>query len=285
MCRGIAFLVALAALAASAGSAAARSQPGAIKHPTAGTAVVLRVSSGGGFVTPQTNLRALPAFTLYGDGTIVVPGPVIQIYPAPALTPLVRSTVGERGVQAVLRRARAAGLLASRTIDYGDMAAVGVSDMPTTTLFVNAAGKRFEHQAYALGATARGRRLSPAQAKARLALQRFIAALPHGTSGAVSAPHGFAVYVAPFQGQAQPGAAPVVWPLESNLATAGKPVPGGRGYRCIGVGGKGVKTLIATLRRANEQSRWAAGAGTKAVYEVIARPLLPDERGCPPRTG
>ena len=259
--------------------------PGAITHPTAPAKVVLRVASGGGFVTAQTNLRALPSFTLYGNGTVIVPGPVIQIYPGPALTPLVRSRLGERAVQAVLKRAKAAGLLAPRAIDYGGMGAVGVSDMPTTTLLVHAAGKRFKRQAYALGATAQGGSLSPAQARARRALQQFIAGLPHGSAGTVVPPTAFAVYVAPFRGQAQPGAAPIVWPLQTNLATAGKPVSSGLGYRCISVAGKDAKTLVATLRKANEQSRWAARAGAKAVYEVIARPLLPDERGCPPPAG
>ena len=46
----------------------------AIGHPTSPAKIVLRISSGGGFVTPQTNLRALPSFTLYGDGTVIVPG-------------------------------------------------------------------------------------------------------------------------------------------------------------------------------------------------------------------
>jgi hypothetical protein len=272
-------------LAVAAGTATARPQRDAIKHPTAPARVVLRVSSGGGFVTPQTNLRALPSFTLYGDGTVIVPGPIIQIYPGPALYPLVRSKLDERAVQALLQRARLAGLLAPRAIDYGGMGAVGVSDMPTTTLLVNAAGKRFKRQAYALGATAQGGRLSPAQARARRALQQFIAGLPHGAPGTVSRPHAIAVYVTPFRGQAQPGAAPIVWPLKSNLATAGNPVSSGLGYRCISVGGKDARTLLATLRKANEQSRWTARAGAKAAYQLIARPLLPDERGCPPPAG
>ena len=281
----LASLLTATGLAVSAGSAAAHSQRDEITHPTARTRVVLRVSSGGGFVAPQTNLRALPSFTLYGDGTVIVPGPVIQIYPGPALDPLVRSKLDERAVQAVLERAKAAGLLAPRSIDYGGMGAVGVSDMPTTTLLVNAAGKHFKRQAYALGAPAQSGRLTPAQARARRALQQFVAGLPHGTSGTVSPPHAVAVYVAPFRGQAQSGAAPIVWPLRSNLATAGKPVSSGIGYRCIGVSGKDAQTLLATLRKANEQSRWTARPGAQVVYEVVARPLLPDEHGCPGPTG
>jgi hypothetical protein len=268
----------------SAGSSAAVAQ-NAITHPTAPAEVVLRVSSGGGFVTPQTNLRALPSFTLYGDGTIIVPGAITQMFPGPAVYPLVKSKIGEHAMQALLQRARQAGLLAPRAIDYGGMGAVGVSDMPTTTLLVNAAGRRVKRQAYALGMTPQGGRLTAAQAAARRALAQFIAKLPRGLAGAVSPPHAIAVYVGPFRGQGQPGGARVEWPLKSNLARAGKPVSSGLGYRCIAVNGKDAKTLMATLRKANEQSRWAARAGAKGSFQVIARPLLPDERGCPPTTG
>ena len=70
------------AAALPAASAASARTPAAIGHPTSATGVVVRVSTGGGFVPVQVNLRALPSFTLYGDGTVVVPGPVIQISPA-----------------------------------------------------------------------------------------------------------------------------------------------------------------------------------------------------------
>ena len=273
------------AFSATAGAATTRSQGAAIVHPKAARAVVLRVSSGGGFVTPQTNLRALPSFTLYGDGTIIVPGAIIQIYPGPAVYPLVRSRLDERGVQALLKRAQRSGLLAPNAIDYGGMGAVGVSDMPTTTLLVNAAGRHVKRAAYALGASAQGGRLTPAQAKARRALAQFVAKLPHGLSGAVAPPHALAIYVAPFTGQAQPGAPRIVWPLERSLATAGKPVSSGLAYRCMAVGGEDAKTLLAALRKANEQSRWTAGPGAKASYQLVARPLLPDERGCPSTGG
>jgi hypothetical protein len=86
--------------------------------------------------------------------------------------------------------------------------------------------------------------------------------------------------VGPFRGQAQPGAAPIVWPLGSNLATAGKRVSSGLGYRCIAVGGEAARTLLATLRKANEQSQWTARGTTNSTYQVIARPLLPDQRDC-----
>ena len=255
----------------------------AITHPTAPGKVVLRVSSGGGFVALQTNLRALPSFTLYGDGTVIVPGAVQQIFPGPAIDPLVRSRLSERQVQALLKRARQSGLLARGAIDYGDMGSVGVSDGPTTTLIVNAGGRRVNRQAYALGIGAGGH-LSARQVSARQALARFIAALPSKLSGARYTPHAIAVYVAQTAAPAPAGSGRVVWPLRSDLATAGKPAANGLAYRCITVGGRDVKTLLARLRTANEQSRWAVRGRANRTYQLVVRPLLPDEPGCPVAT-
>jgi hypothetical protein len=252
-----------------------------ISHPTAPLRVVLRVTTGGGFVAPQTNLRSLPSFTLYGDGSVIVPVAVPQISPGPAIAPLVRKRLSERQVQALLQRARRAGLLAPRPIDYGDMGSVGVSDGPTTTLVVNAGGKRVTRQAYALGIAVGSGRLSAAQVSARRALAQFIARLPLGSAGSRSLPHAIAVYVAPASAPAPAGAKRIVWPLRSDLASAGKRASTGLPYRCITVGGKDVKTLLATLRRATEQSPWTMRGRPGRVFDLIARPLLPDERGCP----
>jgi hypothetical protein len=269
----------VAALALTTGSAAAEPQRAAIAHPTGADEVVLRVTSGGGFVPVEFNLRALPSFTLYGDGTIIVPGAITMIFPGPAIYPLVRSKLSERQVQALLLRARQAGLLAAGRVDYGDMGAIGVADAPTTTLLVNAAGRHVKREAYALG-IAGGGQLAAAQIAARKALARFVATLPHGLAGGQYTPHAIAVYVGPFRGPVQPGATRVVWPLKSNLATAGKPVSSGLQYRCMVVGGANATTLLATLRKANEQSRWRTRGNAKRVYQVIARPLLPDQRSC-----
>jgi hypothetical protein len=266
------------------GAATARVEVGTITHPTARARVVVRVSSGGGFVAPQTNLRALPSFTLYGDGTVIVPGAIPQIYPGPAIQPLVMLRLDERQVQALLERARRAGLLAGGAIDYGNMGAVGVSDAPTTTLIVNANGRRVTRQAYALGMGSGAGRLSAKQVRARQALARFIATLPSGASGGRYVPPALAVYAARSQGPAQHGAGKVVWPLASDLATAGKPAANGLAYRCITVKGSDAKSLLARLRAANEQSQWVMRGHPDRAYQVIARPLLPDEAGCPVAT-
>jgi hypothetical protein len=119
-----------------------------------------------------------------------------------------------------------------------------------------------------------------AQALARQELARFIAGLPRGLSGARYSPRAVAVYVGPFTGAARPGATPVVWPLERNLATAGTRVPSGLTYRCMSIRGADAKLLLARLRRASELSRWTTPAAPGKSYELIARPLLPDETNC-----
>jgi hypothetical protein len=270
-------LLALSLLGAAtlAGPAAA-----AIPHPARATDVVIRVETGGGFVALSANLSRLPSFTLYGDGTLLVPGAVPQISPGPAISPLLRRHLGERQVQLLLRRARGAGLLTPGTIDYGDMGSIGVADAPSTTVSLNAAGRHVVREAYALGITAGNGRLSRAQTAARLALSRFIAGLPGGPRGARYVPLRVAVYVTPARGQAQPGATTVAWPLEGDLATAGTPLSSGLDMRCITVAGPATRTLLATLRTANDASRWKARGGATGSYTLIARPLLPDERSC-----
>jgi hypothetical protein len=269
------------ALASTSSAATTRPGAAAITHPAAATKVVLRVTTGGGFVTVQTNLRTMPSFTLYGDGSVIVQGPVTMIYPGPAITPLVRSHLSERQVQALLARAKSAGLLVPGRINYGDMGSVGISDAPTTTVFLDAGGRRVSRSAYALGVGAGHGRLTPTQASARAALARFVATLPHGYPGTQYTPHAVAVYVGPFRGPAQKGSRKIVWPLETSLATGGKRASNGVEYRCMFVGGTNATTLLAALHKANEQSRWIAHAGAAQAYEVIARPLLPDERRCP----
>ena len=153
--------------------------------------------------------------------------------PGPALAPLLRTRLREPQVQALLRRARAAGLLARGSIDYGDMGSIGISDAPTTTVRLNVAGRRVTREAYALGISAGNGRLPAAQARAREALSAFIAGLPHGLAGSPYVPRSVVVYVQPNNHQAAPGSAIVSWPLSSDLASAGTAMS--IGYRCIAV--------------------------------------------------
>ena len=59
---------------------------------------------GGGFVAPSYSLKPVPAFSLYGDGRLIIEGPQIEIYPGPALPNLLVTRISEDGVQAILSR-------------------------------------------------------------------------------------------------------------------------------------------------------------------------------------
>ena len=83
---------------------AAPTAPGAasspsIAHGTGPGDLVLRWGYEGGFTPPEFQLTNLPSFSLYGDGTVVRPGPQIEIYPGPALPALESFVVEPAGVR------------------------------------------------------------------------------------------------------------------------------------------------------------------------------------------
>jgi hypothetical protein len=279
-----AVLVALfAAGCGPAGASGAGSSSGNatdISHPSGARDIVVRVSTAGGFVAPATTFRTVPEFTLYGDGTVIVPGAVAAIYPGPALDPLNTFKLSEQQVQALLTKARDAGLLEGGPVDYGDMGSVGITDMPTTTVVLNAGGTQVKAEAYALSAGAMGGGLTAAHATARRALAGFVAGLPNGSSAGGYTPSALAVYAGPFEGEPQIDATPMVWPLQTDLATTGAKVSEGLPYRCIAVTGGDAETLLTELGSANDQTQWLAHPDSNRTFGLIIRPLLPDETPC-----
>ena len=148
---------------------------------------------------------------------------------------------------------------------------------------MNAAGRSLVRQAYALGIAAGAGRLSPEQVKARQALARFVARLPAGRCPAACyTPHASRPTSGRSAARPQPGARSVVWPLSSNLATAGKRVSSGLNYRCMLVSGKAATKL---LRHAAQGQRAVALDDAPRRHgrtcQVVVRPLLPDQQRCP----
>jgi len=111
-----------------------------IDHPTGGTTVILRLDEGGGFVPPSFFVTQAPAFSLYGDGTVVFRDPWTQ--PPPAVDQVIRSVpfqvvrLSEGEVQALLATALGPGGLAIAREQYQ----LPVADAPTTTFTVVAGG-------------------------------------------------------------------------------------------------------------------------------------------------
>ncbi|MFM7718760.1 MAG: hypothetical protein ACKO8G_04600 [Actinomycetota bacterium] len=255
---------------------------GGIGYATGASDLVLQVTTSGGFMMPNYALRTFPTFSLYGDGTAIVVGPQIEIYPPPALPPLLSQRLTASGMQKVLEAARDAGVFADAT--YDDFC--GIADVGTTTIVANVDGVRHETSAYALGFD--GCTDDP---EARAALSAFVNSLPtfSGLDAEVDVvgsmgPYAFsslALIVGPAQLMADLPQGEVAWPLATPLAGFGEPYEG-LDLRCGVVTGADVEVLLPMLEQANELTPWTSGG---ASWSVLPRPLLPDETACPSLDG
>jgi hypothetical protein len=217
------------------------SQPAATAgHPAGRGDVVLRVTTSGGFISPAAALSQPARFTLYGDGTAIVP----------LGQGLGAMHLGPAEVRRLLAEARAA--IAASGGDVHPSA-----DMPATTVSVSADGRR-------LRASGAGDDL-----------QRFAGRLPRGPAHRI-APTALAVFVAPFQGEAD-GAARV-WPLDPGLLSgrlvAGVPYP------CAEVAGGDVPALLDALAGTTARTPWLPAPGAGDRLQLIVRPAVRTDAPC-----
>jgi len=263
--------------------------PSGISHPGGATDLIVRIEDTGGFVAPLAILSRLPSFSLYGDGTLITLGAQTEIYPQPALPPVLVQHLTEDGIQQVLQWARDAGLL-DKDATYQDG---GVADATTTVFTVTANGETHVVQAYALGFDQGGHAgMSPDEVAARAALAKFERQmtnldklLPAGSIDQAQPwdPTGLRLYVTdgdPSTGG--PHQDPIAWPLSEPLAAFGhefaKQGQPGEGSRCGTVTGDDLATLLPDVRKATEITPWTSDGNT---YGITFVPLLPDESGCP----
>ncbi len=255
-----------------------------IEHPTGADEVVLRVEYVGGFVPVDFTLRSIPSWSLFGDGTLILQGPQIEIYPGPALPALTATPISEEGVQAILEAARDAGLMDGDT-SYGNDC---IADAATTQFTTTANGTTSVVSAYALdvgeqpgGCGAEG------DADERVALAKFQMMLgdlsgwlPEGSVGqeAPVDPSELRVYSQPYEGKPEPPQDDVAWPLGEPLASFGDRMEDfGAPMRCGLVSGEDLGTLLPVAEASNEITPWSSDGED---YRLIFRPLLPDESGC-----
>jgi len=247
---------------------------GGISYPTGADQVVVRLTTGGGFVPEGADFRTPPDLLIVGDGTVYRPGAQIAIYPAPLVPAITTATLDPAGVQAVLDAADKAGLLKAPPSYEPASGAAQVADAPTTRLEIHADGQTFDHRAYALGFQPNGVESTPQ----RNALDRFVTQLKdlttmvgaeHLTAEEVYTPERFGVIarvatpeeLAPTADQITPDVVP--WPdAAPPLAsmTACTEVP--------------AAALGDTFDQANQLTHFSQ-AGT--TYTVFVRVLLPGE--------
>jgi hypothetical protein len=106
------------------------------------------MTSGGGFAGNRFELIEVPAFTLFGNNTVIFrPGTVLDSGDPP---PLVEARMSVEQVDALLEYALGPGHLADARAEYLDFAD-RIADAPTTTFDVHAAGLDKRVSVYALG--------------------------------------------------------------------------------------------------------------------------------------
>jgi hypothetical protein len=247
-----------------------------IEHPTGADALVVRVATGGGFVPSTSRLAEIPELAVYGDGRAIVVGPTTLEFPGPALPNLQQGSLNADELQELLRAADVAGLFGGEEPDYGDP---GVTDMPTTTVTINAGGVERTVSAYALAYEDGDDDLAPEQREARERLREFIAVVDADVATESYEADSVAVFVRPYDPDesTEPSTtAPHPWPL-GDLAGAGEPYEGFSDTRCLVVAGADAETVLAAAGDARDGDPWRVG---DVDYALVFRPLLPDESSC-----
>ena len=146
-------------------------RPG-ISYSHAADSLVLRIDTSGGFVPPSYAVGQIPGFSVFGDGRVITTGAQIEIYPQPALPPVLLATVDAGGMQDILRAALDAGL--GSDADYTGLGSTLVADAPTTTFTLAVNGATHTVRVYALGELGtRPDTMTPDEYAARRALLRF----------------------------------------------------------------------------------------------------------------
>lgn len=250
-------------------------------HATGAEDVLVSIKSDGGLVPVEYNLRNTPEFLLLGDGTAIVGGVMIEIYPGPATNPLQSTTLTEDQIQDLFAEADQSGLL-DNEIDYGQPA---VTDVATTTVTITVGGRTITQSAYGLGFSEDPEPgLSAENVAAREAMQGFIDAahaLVDGGESTAYVPTGVVAYrlstdaVAPVDEPdlVQP---PVTWPITTAPAVPDATTSGVG--TCLVVTGPDSATLVDAITQANELTPWLIGTDPPA--RMAFRPLLPGDPGC-----
>ena len=251
-----------------------------IEHPTGASDLVLRWETSGGFVNPVSLLGRVPSFSLYGDGTLITEGAQTEIYPGPALPPLLAQTISESGVQAILAAAKDAGLL-NGNADYPYAC---VADVPDTVFTVNAGGRTSVVTATALGTGGAACQGSDEQARDKLTaflskLGDLAKWLPAGSVGDDHpyAPSALRIFVQPYRPDPSLTEKPVAWPGAQPLSSVDGTVEMPQGVSCGVVDGADAQAVLKAAASANALTPWTSDGHR---YSVVFRPLLPDESGC-----
>jgi hypothetical protein len=242
--------------------------------------LVLRLDSGGGLVPLSYLLTHIPQWSLYGDGRIVVQGPMIEIYPQPLLPNLRIMRVSPSEMQTIVAAADEAGLLGP---DAG-YSAGGIADAPTTFFTLTVDGVTHRVSAYALMDGVEADSAADEAARARLMvfaekigdLDKLLGR--QVTDAEAFEPAGMRIFVsqATADEPAEPKPTVIAWPLAGDPMAIGQ-ATSNPATVCVLATGQDLATFTEAAKQATAITRWTYGG---LEYSVMVRPLLPDETTC-----
>jgi hypothetical protein len=284
------FLIALTALLALActattsptASPGASPTPGATASnapsPTPGgnaNVAVIRIEQTPGMLPPWESMRWYPYVALYGDGRLIVQGPVDDIYPGRALPNLQVTHFSQAAVEQALVWAAEAGL-------QGEDRLLGEPILDAGALVFTIVSAQGTHHTSITGDSGNDPQIDAAR-EFQDVMTSLATWLPeHVASG--SAPFQFdrmRVISFPADPQSLPDpqfATEVPWPLDSDLATLGVSWSEPAEHRCFELSGDDLAAALPVFEAANELTLYRSADVT---YQLYLHPLLPDDEACP----
>ncbi len=256
--------------------------PSAAPSTEPAPALLLEVTSEGGFINPSAGIAALPIVVVDADGRIYTPAGPSADGSSPLVEPVDVRDVGSAGAAAILDAIRAAGL------DREGGGGGGVADTGSAVFTVVIDGNTIVSRFANGGAPGLpGGPGAPGGDGAGAAAFDLLAQLtdPTATWGSASAPAvpyapaGYRIYDAPGAPRAEPGGPSIPWPLAAGPADFGVPaVPdlGVPGLRSGIVTGDAAAALAPLLASASATTAFVASG---QPYSLWVRPLFPDELG------
>jgi hypothetical protein len=244
--------------------------------------VALRIESVDGFMMVEYGLTRVPELTIYGDGRVITTGPVIEIYPAPALPNVIVRTIDPATIDDLIYQALQAGVGGPADLGFPPIA-----DAPSTRFTILTTDGYLKTNVYALGIDdTHG--LSPQQRADRLRLTQFrdqllspsMAETPAPGDGPPERPYepvALAAVTTPWVDPQVPGVDPQperAWP---GPALPGEPLGDWDHLRCVLVTAPELPAVLEAAATANVVTPWVF---QDQRYQVWFRPLLPDESRC-----
>lgn len=281
----LASAILVAACAGSSGPSAPGSTPTTVPSGPAATGYLLRATTTQA-IPPTTRFAWLPLVTITDDLQLVVPGPMIEIYPGPLLPNLLTQSVSADGFRRIVDNARTLGLLTGDGDFTPDTVAPG-STLGRVEIVVDGVGHALTGDPSRI-VRCGDMRCVPAPGTPE-AFGTFWGALSDmawlEADLGEQVPYvadAYAILVGVERGDdpaIEPGVA--TWPLDVPLAGFGTPIGEGATARCGTVRGADATAMRPALATANELTRWVdegAAAGPGLVVQV--RPMVPGEDVC-----